>query len=219
MKSKPRQKKRIEGPVRADTGVFTSASWHLNRLYCRMLHGFAWKAPDPLPVEGPVILVCNHRSSVDPSILCASTRRMLSFLIAREFYYVPLLSRLFEWMGCIPVKRDSQDIGALRQALRALQRGRVLCIFPEGGIDRDADDARHGTAYLAWRSKAPVIPAGIIGTPRNPSVWRTLFIPSRSSIRFGKPVPPPPDPTDGNSRDKVSEWTGELMHTINDLCT
>ncbi|MCP4716891.1 MAG: 1-acyl-sn-glycerol-3-phosphate acyltransferase, partial [Deltaproteobacteria bacterium] len=153
-------------------------------------------------------------SSVDPFILSACTGRILSFLIAREFYHIPLINRLFRWAGYIPVRRDGRDIGSLRRALTALNHGRALCIFPQGGIDRDWSEAKDGTAYLAWRSKAPVIPAGISGTPQGQSVWRPLLMQSCSQTRFGPPFPPPPDPTDRQNREQVAIWTGRLMKTI-----
>ncbi|MCP4713627.1 MAG: 1-acyl-sn-glycerol-3-phosphate acyltransferase, partial [Deltaproteobacteria bacterium] len=95
-------------PHRVDEHPLSARLWQLNRRYCRARHGFIRQQNDPLPIEGPAILVCNHISSVDPFILSACTGRILSFLIAREFYHIPLINRLFRWAGYIPVRRDGR---------------------------------------------------------------------------------------------------------------
>jgi 1-acyl-sn-glycerol-3-phosphate acyltransferase len=172
--------------LRVDGDPLSLLLWHVNRIYCRVFHRFAWDGPDPLPEHGGALLVSNHRSSVDPFILSAATRRVISFLIAEEYYRIPLLRLLFEWMGCIPVRRDETDAGALRKTLRALRQGRVVCIFPEGGINKGLDRARPGVGYIALRSGVAVIPAKVEGTPEAESVWRSLLRRSSSRVKFGE---------------------------------
>src|SRR5262249_31705550 len=97
-----------------------------------------------------------------------------------------------EAIGCIPVNRDGRDFGATRAAIRALQQGRVLPIFPEGHIvpesGRRLDEMKPGTAYIAIRAQVPVIPAYIMGTPETNEIIESLLTPSRSRVIFGKPI-------------------------------
>jgi 1-acyl-sn-glycerol-3-phosphate acyltransferase len=191
--------------------------WQLNRLYCRTFHHFVWRNSHPIPREGGAILVCNHRSSVDPFILSATTRRIISFLVAEEFYRIPLCCSLFRWMGCIQVRRDQKDVAAVRKALKALEEGRLLCIFPEGGIGRGLENAHLGVGYLSLRSGAPVIPAHVEGTPESASVWKSLLRPSRPTIQFGVPYYPPPPPQSRLDRELVSQITAQIIAAIETL--
>ena len=59
---------------------------------------------------------------------------MLGFMIAREYYEWRKISYFCKLVDCIPVNRDGRDLQATRTALRALEAGRVLPIFPEGKV-------------------------------------------------------------------------------------
>src|SRR5438067_4925558 len=103
-------------------------------LYARLWHRWSSDRLAPLAPKGPAILVSNHTCSADPSFLTAGCGRVLSFLIAREYYDIPFLRRLLDYMGCVPVVRAGCDVAAVRTALRRLEEGRVVCVFPEGGL-------------------------------------------------------------------------------------
>ena len=118
------------------------------QVYARLIHGFCCNGPAPLPRSGPAIVVANHTCSADAAFLtvgCAP--RILSFLIAEEYYAIPQLGRLVRYIGCVPVRRDGCDVAAARAGLRRLSEGRVLCIFPEGGLS----NAGRGRPRI-WRS-------------------------------------------------------------------
>src|SRR5262249_47287103 len=104
------------------------------RGYSRLWHRWSSNGPAPLPATGPAILLANHTCSADPAFLTTGCHRLLSFLIAREFYTLPLLQPLLDYIHCVPVNRKGGDPIAVRIALRRLREGRVLCIFPEGGL-------------------------------------------------------------------------------------
>src|SRR5579885_2624200 len=78
-------------------------------LYARLWHRWTCNGPAPLPDTGPAILVSNHTCSSDPAFLTTGCTRVLSFLIGREYYHVPLLKRLLDYMGCVPVTRNGRD--------------------------------------------------------------------------------------------------------------
>ena len=156
----------------------------LVRLLCRHVH----RLPDtiiPLPETGPAIVVANHISGLDPMLLVAASHRPLRFLIAREEYERSGLHWLFKKMGCIPVDRTGKPEQALRQALRALQQGEVLALFPHGKIHLDSDPPRKikgGVARLASWTHAPVFPVRIDGVGGEGQVALAPFIPSNVQI-------------------------------------
>jgi 1-acyl-sn-glycerol-3-phosphate acyltransferase len=162
------------------------------RTYCALWHRLAVDRWAPLPPSGPAILISNHTCGIDHLLLQASSRRVLGFMIAREYYEWWWLRRWCEYVGCIPVNRDGRDVAAIRSALRALSEGRVLPIFPEGHIvpcsGRRLGEIKPGSAYLAIRAQAPVIPAYIAGTPPTDSIVTSLTTPSRARVTFGDPI-------------------------------
>lgn len=208
---------RFSSGVLVDEDRFSLLLWKANRLYCRARHRFVWEGPDPIPPSGPAILVSNHRSSVDPFILAATTRRVISYLVAQEYCRIPGVRWFFDWMRCVPVRRDRKDVGAVRRSLAELGNGRLLCIFPEGGIRRGLDHPHLGMGYLSLRSGAPVIPACVSGTPASGSVWKALFTSSRARVSFGTVCRPPPEPARKIERDHVIEWTQHLTRAVTDL--
>jgi 1-acyl-sn-glycerol-3-phosphate acyltransferase len=146
----------------------------------------------PLPPAGPAILISNHTCGIDHLLLQAASRRVLGFMVAREYYEWPAVNWLARIIGCIPVNRDGRDFAATRAALRALKAGRVLPIFPEGTIvptsGRQLGEMKPGTAYLAIHAQVPVIPAYIWGTPATNEILEALVSPSHARVYFGPPI-------------------------------
>ena len=153
--------------------------------YTRFYQGGHWE-PSSVPETGPAILACNHVSVLDPLFLVASNRRMISFLVAQEYYDKAWMRRLLEQTYSIPVRRDRRDVGALLQARRLLEDGRVLGIFPEGGINRD--QTQKGVAWLVRESAAPVVPAHISGARQGRSDLATWLHRQRPLLRYGVPL-------------------------------
>ena len=95
-------------------------------------------------------------------------------------------------MGCVPVSRNGRDAVAARTAIRRLQEGRVICIFPEGGLSNAGRPrlrpGKAGAALIALRSQAPVFPALISGGPQTSSLKGAWLRPSRVRVRFGRAI-------------------------------
>jgi len=164
----------------------------LVRLLCKHVHGLDETQQIPLPETGPAIVVANHVSGLDPFLLITACRRPLRFLIAREEYERPGLNWLFKASGCIPVDRAGRPEKALRQALRALQRGEVIALFPHGKIHLDSDPPlkiKGGVARLAAWSESAIYPVRITGVKGEGHVALAPLMPSQvhllmhSSIR------------------------------------
>jgi 1-acyl-sn-glycerol-3-phosphate acyltransferase len=164
----------------------------LNRLYCSVWHQLALGSYAPLPENGPAILIANHTCGIDHLLLQSRSRRVLGFMVAREYYEWIWIHWICKYIGCIPVNRDGRDFAATRSALRALKGGRVLPIFPEGHIvpasGTKLDDMKPGTAYLAIHAQVPVIPAYIHGTPWTNEIIESIVTPSRARVIFGEPI-------------------------------
>ena len=126
-----------------------------------------------VPDNGAAIIVCNHRSALDPVILGYSVRnRYISFGAASWSWTIPGYKQVHEWSGAFPIDLSGgKGVGAqLDQALGLLDDGELVGIFPEGGVtilDPGKVDKikrfKTGFARLALESRVPVIPATVIG--------------------------------------------------------
>lgn len=127
-----------------------------------------WSGQEHIPPTGGVIVAANHLSLVDPVVLgdflVHGAGRLPRFLAKSTIFYGNgLLARLMRGAHQIPVERGTSDAAqALTAAVRALQRGACIVIYPEGTTTRDPDlwpmRARTGVARLALLSGAPVLP-------------------------------------------------------------
>lgn len=167
-----------------------SAVRGLNYVYTRVFHQTQVVAPCGLPARGSAILVCNHTSGLDPLLLQASTRRIIVWMMAREYFEIRALKWFFELVDAIPVDRSGKDLSATRDALRALQSGRVLGVFPEGRIEETEDllPFQTGAAMLARRAQCPVYPAYLTGTQRRKGMLNAFTRSQRVTLTFGPRV-------------------------------
>ena len=188
-----------------------------NRLVCRVLYRVASSFGSPLPQQGPALLVSDHSSYNDPMVLAATAGRPIIFLTAREVYESPSLNWLCKACLYIPVTRGTQDVGAVRAMLRALGRGEVVALFPEGGIDEHREKDGHvGIGYLALKTGAPVVPASISwDRPRPATLGRSLVTTGKAVVRYGHPIilPAVPQP----DHNDIALATGRIMRSIREL--
>ncbi|NOQ82005.1 MAG: 1-acyl-sn-glycerol-3-phosphate acyltransferase [Methylophaga sp.] len=160
------------------------------RVLCRTFHHLP-EDKIPLPETGAAIVVANHVSGLDPFLLIAACKRPLRFLIAREQYDRPILHWLFKASGCIPVDRSGKPELALRQALRALEAGEVLALFPHGKIHLDSDPPRKlkgGAIRLSAWTQTEIYPVRINGVGGEGYEALAPFIPSHVHLAVGGPV-------------------------------
>lgn len=163
----------------------------LNRLYLTVWFRWSSNGSAPLPDEGPAIVVANHTSPLDPMILQCGTDRLIVFMMAREYFEAPALRWFFRLVRSIPVNRTGRDTAATKAALRALDRGDVLGIFPEGRINttgRGLLDPRPGVALIALRRQVPVIPAYVEGAPLGTTMVQPFFKRAKVRVTYGRPI-------------------------------
>ena len=162
----------------------------LNYLFCRYYHRLNYQKV-PLPAQGSGLILANHLSGLDGCLLVAASERPLRFLIAREEYNRFGLQWLFKAMGCIPVDRSTRPEVALRAALRALNAGEILVIFPQGRITHP-DDFPHllkkGALWLAAQANSPVYLVYITGIKGVGHVVRGVLWRSEAHVHPQKPL-------------------------------
>ena len=111
------------------------------------------------------ILAGNHTSNLDALLLMSTTKRTIRFLAKKELH-VGLLGKLFQSAGTIPVDRSKKDILAKEKALEALTNGELICVFPEGTINRTTDvimPFKFGAVSFAKKTNTKIVPFVIKG--------------------------------------------------------
>jgi 1-acyl-sn-glycerol-3-phosphate acyltransferase len=154
-----------------------------------------WRAriSGPLPV-GPndgAIIVCNHRSPVDPSFIEVATKRVVRWMVAKEYCLHWTMRWFFNMAEAIPVSRGGVDTRATKTAIRYAQEGGLIGLFPEGRINTTPQlllAGRSGAAMIALRARVPVIPCYISGSPYGGSILGCLLTPAKVELRIGRPI-------------------------------
>lgn len=161
-----------------------------NRAYTHAYHRLEVFAPCRLPKSGAAIIVCNHTSGLDPHLVQSPCGRLITWMMAKEYYDLWYLKPVFEQLGVIPVTRSGRDTSAMREAMRALKNGQLLGIFPEGRIEnsREMFPFQTGVALMAMKTGVPVYPAYLDGTQRNTSMLAALLRPQRARVIYGDEV-------------------------------
>ena len=155
----------------------------------RLLFRLSSRGVEHVPATGPVLLVANHASFLDPPLVGGVVPRQVSFMAKEELFRVPGLGALIRRLNARPVRRDGADAGALRTSLRVLQDNGVLLVFPEGtrGPEGTLREPKPGVGMLAVLSGAPVVPVLIEGSGRAWPRGRRLPRPAKVTVTFGPP--------------------------------
>lgn len=161
---------------------------------------------DNIPKDGPVIICCNHLSNMDPPLLGTPLSRQVHYMAKEELFAIPGFGWLIRQYGAFPVKRGGVSKESIRLALRILEEGNLIGIFPEGSRKNRGGAGKKGAASLAIKSGATVIPAAIIGN----------YVPfRRMSVVYGKPLDLSAY-ADGSSQ-SLEQATEHIMHAIRSL--
>jgi 1-acyl-sn-glycerol-3-phosphate acyltransferase len=153
-----------------------------------------------VPTCGPVLLIANHQSFLDPVLVGLATRRHLSYLARKSLFRHPLFRSLIGSLNAVPIDQDSVGKEGLKVVLNQLQIGRAVLVFPEGTRTEDGtmSDFRPGIHLLIRRTDCQIVPVGIAGAYETWPVWRPypipspLFLPATDrtvAVSVGTPVP------------------------------
>ena len=157
------------------------------RTVLRLFSTWRVEGLENIPPYGPLLVVANHVSNIDPPLLAASLTRRLHFHAKRSIF-TPLTGRLLRAWGAFPVDRDGQDLDGYRWARRLLDRDKVLAMFPETTRSlKGMQKAVPGVAMLALHTQAPILPVGIEGTAHLGPYWRVATPTGRITLRVGQP--------------------------------
>lgn len=169
------------------------------RLIAHLLYRVRCRGAETFPATGGVLLIANHISYVDVVVLQLACPRPIRFVGYKGLRRNSFFNWCFEVSGCINMS-DRQPIEGMRAAIRALQRGEVVLVFPEGHISRTGQlmQIKKGFELMARHAGVPVVAAAVDG------LWGSIFsfagqkylwkaprvMPTHAFIAFGRPTPP-----------------------------
>jgi len=184
----------------------------------RLLFRLEVHGREQVPAAGPLLLVSNHVSLLDPPIVGGASPRDLHFMAKEELFGIPLLGWLIRRLNARPVKRDGSDGRALKTALRLLREGRALLVFPEGtrGVEGRLGEGKPGVGMLAVMSGATVVPVHVSGSGRALPAGRVVPRPAKVRVRFGPPLHFKAGGAE-ERKERYREVTREMMRAIAQL--
>ena len=145
-----------------------------------------------VPRDRAVIFCSNHQSNIDPPILFQALHPRLHVLFKRELTKLPLLGRVFQIGGFVPIDRGSreQSMAAIEQAAASLRDGNYFLTFPEGTRSRTGAilPFKRGPFLMALKAQAPVVPVAIQGGTASMRKGSAIVRPVTVSVRIGEPI-------------------------------
>ncbi len=187
--------------------------YDFSKVVVRAMARTLWRArvvgTEKVPLQGPLIVACNHVSYLDPPLMGCLCPRRISYMAKKELFAVPILGTVIRALGAYSVDRGGSAASAIKRSLKVLESGGVVGIFPEGTRNpHGAVAPQTGVALLASIAQVPVVPAFIRGTDRAPRL-------ARLDVAFGAPLAPPA--RGKATRDDLAKFTTKLMKAIEAL--
>jgi 1-acyl-sn-glycerol-3-phosphate acyltransferase len=221
--SRPTETPRGEGsslpPLATPPGAVSNAVfwlfWAVFGLLVRLL--FRLRIEGRPPLRGAFVLAANHTSFLDPLLLGACLRRRVVFLMTAVVWRSVALGWFYRWNKAIPLAASGGNRDALRAARLVLQQGRVVGIFPEGGLSRDGLPmlGNPGAVSLVLNEGVPIVPVGIVGAHDALPPGCALPRLHRVTIRFGAPITAAElDACGGDRRARLQAATDLIMQRI-----
>jgi 1-acyl-sn-glycerol-3-phosphate acyltransferase len=145
----------------------------------------------PIPLGQGAVIVCNHRSSIDPLFIALAAPRLVHWMVAKEYCQNPAFRWFLRTCEVIPTNRGGIDTAATKMAIRYAQQGGLVGVFPEGRINTTPQlllPGRPGAALIALKARVPIIPCYIGGSPYDGTPWGSLLVTAKVCLRIGKPI-------------------------------
>lgn len=175
--------------------LFFRLCWWLTFLAVTLIYRLRVAHPERVPRSGPLLVVANHQSHLDPPAIGLALNYRHIVPIARIGLFK---NRFFGWLirmlNAIPINEKEGDATAIRAAVKELHAGRCILIFPEGSRSPDGklQPFKRGAWLMISRAKCPVLPAAVEGLydawPRTrtfPFLWG-----KRTAVAFGEVIDP-----------------------------
>jgi 1-acyl-sn-glycerol-3-phosphate acyltransferase len=169
---------------------------------------------------GAFVLAPVHRSNIDFALASLVTKRRLRYMSKDSVWKSKALGGFVSFLGGFPVSRGAVDREALRTCIDVIEAGEPLVMFPEGTRRSGpvVEELFDGPAYVAAKTRVPIVPVGIGGSEAMMPKGSKLLKPSKLVLLIGEPLDPP-SPSEGGrvSRRAVKQLTDQLRAEVQKL--
>jgi 1-acyl-sn-glycerol-3-phosphate acyltransferase len=145
-----------------------------------------------IPARRAVVFCANHQSNVDPPVLFQALHRRLHILYKAELRKIPVLGKVFEVGGFVPVQREQRDaaFASIEKAAASIRAGNSFLIFPEGTRSKTDEllPFKKGGLVMALRAQAPIMPVAVMGGREAMHKGSALVRPVNVTVRIGEPI-------------------------------
>lgn len=185
--------------------------------YLRVGHGLVVAGREHFPRTGGVLVVGNHPSLFDPAGIIVTAPRPVRFMAAEVLFGIPVLRLYLRGAGMIRVDRKSGGHNAFRQALKSLQEGEAVGIFPHGDLVQEYERRipKNGAVQLALRAGVLMLPVYCEGTAKSLPPKKYLPRPMHQiAVVYGEPFTLPLTRADFKDEEKMAAASKEVMDRI-----
>jgi 1-acyl-sn-glycerol-3-phosphate acyltransferase len=209
--------------------IFHSIANRLAALFMKALFGYSSRihmlGRENAERAGGLLIASNHISHFDPFIISSVLRRKIDWMAMAEFFSLPIVGLFLRAVDAFPAERDRADRKTIRTAMERLKNGRVVGVFPEGGIRDGAQSllegasVRAGASTLAHIAQVPILPCVILGSDR--LYAKRSWLPLRRTpvwIGFGKAISHFPELEKSRARARIeTELTAAFQRIYAEL--
>lgn len=170
--------------------AYKTARWLLRRLFW-MTGGLEVFGKENCPMDGPLIIACNHASYLDPMILGAAFERPMYFMARKTLFEFPVFGWLIRQTLAFPLNREGDSREAIRAFGQLLSEDNAVLIFPEGTRSSDGNlgEIKAGIGMIAARNPAPILPVYIWGSYQSWPRQQKFPHPHHLKVVIGKVIP------------------------------
>lgn len=173
-----------EQPVRDTYAILETGG----NVFIHMFGGLFVQGEENVPKTGPILMVSNHSSYLDPVAIGVASPRRVVFMAKAELFDNAVVGYFLRGVDSFPVRRGEADRTAFRTTMSMLQDDRVVCIFPEGTRSQDGNlmDAEPGAALFATRTGCQIVPVYVSGSNKMLTIGGKLKV-GKILVTFGEP--------------------------------
>ena len=196
--------------VRSPFPPVQATFYFLNLLLTRLQWSAAAVKSLPVEKDRGAVIISNHSSSIDPFFVQMTTRRLIHWMVAREYCEHIAFGWFLRAVEAIPVNRGGVDTASTKSAIRYAERGGLVGMFPEGRINLTDDlltAGRPGAMLVAWRAGVPLVPCYLQGVPYRGTTVSPFFMRAKVRVFFGAPI----DLSEFQGQANDRELVGQLM--------